>query len=125
MLKQAPACADPSSGASPSGLQGYDVIPGLAELWHETQGDHRVCVAVLDGPVDVRHVSFHHVSLTALETVVSSAADEGNASRHGTHIASVIFGQHDGPVQGLAPHCRGLLVPIFESGGSGTLRPCS
>ncbi len=127
MVKQAPACAVPSSGAPRSGALAYDLgaLPGLAALWQETQGDQRVCVAVLDGPVDVRHLSFRHLDLPFLETLVSPIADDGIAARHGTHIASVIFGQHDGPVRGLAPHCLGLLVPIFESGSRETLRPCS
>src|SRR5712691_10919468 len=61
-LAQAPACANRSSAASYSGASGCDVgvIPGLAELWQETQGDQRICIAVLDGPVDVRHISFRH-----------------------------------------------------------------
>ncbi len=37
-------------------------------------------------------------------------------SRHGTHVASVIFRRHDGPVPGLASGCRGLIVPIFSDG---------
>ena len=34
-------------------------------------------------------------------------------SRHGTHLASVLFGRPDGPVPGLAPGRRGLIVPSF------------
>ncbi len=33
-------------------------IDGLRELWGETLGDPRVCVAVLDGAVDLAHPSF-------------------------------------------------------------------
>ena len=37
------------------------------------------------------------------------------ATRHGTAVASLIFGRHapDSPVAGMAPGCRGLVVPIF------------
>jgi cyanobactin maturation PatA/PatG family protease len=35
-------------------------------------------------------------------------------SAHGTHIASVIFGQPDGPVIGIAPYCQGLILPVFR-----------
>lgn len=56
---------------------------------------------------------------------MSGIADRGPASQHGTHIASVIFGQHDGPIKGIAPRCRGLIVPVFKEGGSGSLAPCS
>jgi hypothetical protein len=34
-------------------------------------------------------------------------------SSHGTHVASVIFGQPGSPVTGVAPECRGLIVPVF------------
>lgn len=100
-------------------------IPGLEELWAETLGDSRICVAVLDGPVDQSHPSLAAATLTRLETLVPGVADEGPASRHGTHVASVIFGQHDGPVKGIAPQCRSLIIPIFRDGAEGTLAPCS
>jgi cyanobactin maturation PatA/PatG family protease len=33
---------------------------------------------------------------------------------HGTHITSIIFGQPDSDVEGLAPHCSGLVIPVFS-----------
>jgi hypothetical protein len=36
-------------------------------------------------------------------------------------VASVIFGRPGGPVEGVAPRCRGLIVPIFRSAGAGSL----
>ena len=88
-------------------------IPGIAELMRQTRVDPRVCVAVLDGPVDLDHPCFAGADLTPLATLASGRATGGGMSRHGTHVASVIFGRHDGPVPGLAPGCRGLIVPIF------------
>lgn len=122
MVVQKSSCMSRTSDES-----GHEIraIPGLTKLWQQTQGDNRICVAVLDGPVDLRHSSFRHLSATTVETVVPSVVDDGIASRHGTYIASLIFGGEDGPVRGLAPHCRGLFVPIFESRGSDALRPCS
>ncbi|AFZ01069.1 PatA/PatG family cyanobactin maturation protease [Calothrix sp. PCC 6303] len=87
-------------------------------------GDSKICVAVLDGPVDQSHPCFDGANLTQLPTLVSSVADRGSASQHGTHVASVIFGQHDSPVRGIAPNCRGLIVPVFSDGRDG-LAPCS
>jgi subtilisin family serine protease len=85
-------------------------IPGIADLRRHTGGgDPRVCVAVLDGPVDLDHSCFAGADLTPLATLASGRG----MSRRGTHVASVIFGRHDGPVPGLAPGCRGLIVPIF------------
>jgi cyanobactin maturation PatA/PatG family protease len=44
----------------------------------------------------------------------------GRAARHGTHVASVIFGQHDGPVPGVSPGCSGLSLPVFSDEGRRT-----
>lgn len=122
MIVHKSSCMSRSSGAS-----GHEIsaIPGLAKLWQQTQGDDRIRVAVLDGPVDLRHSSLRHLRATTVETVVPSVVEDGIASRHGTYIASVIFGGEGGPVRGLAPHCRGLFVPIFASRGGDALRPCS
>ena len=89
-------------------------IPGIADLRRHARGDPCVCVAVLDGPVDRDHPCFAGANLTPLATLASGRATGGGMSRHGTHVASVIFGRHDGPVPGLAPGCRGLIVPIFS-----------
>jgi cyanobactin maturation PatA/PatG family protease len=87
-------------------------------------GDPNICIAVLDGPVDQSHPCFEGANLTRLPTLVSSVAGRGFASQHGTHVASVIFGQHDSPVRGIAPNCRGLIIPVFSDGREG-LAPCS
>jgi len=70
-------------------------IAGLKELWNETLGDPNVCVAVLDGPVELSHPSLVGVNLTQIETLASSGVDSGSALRHGTQITSIIFGQHN------------------------------
>ena len=89
-------------------------IPGLKKLWSETRGDPKICVAVLDGIVDQNHPCFIGADLTRLPSLVSGEANaNGSMSTHGTHVASIIFGQHDSPVTGIAPQCRGLIVPVF------------
>lgn len=89
-------------------------IPGLKKLWSETRGDPKICVAVLDGIVDQNHPCFIGADLTRLPSLVSGEANaNGSMSAHGTHVASVIFGQHDSPVTGIAPQCRGLIIPVF------------
>lgn len=100
-------------------------IPGIKEIWQETLGDPSVCIAVLDGPVELSHPSLATANLTQLETLVSISATRGPALAHGTHIASVIFGQHDGLIKGIAPDCRGVVVPIFKDGAEGSIAPCS
>ena len=89
-------------------------IPGLKKLWTETRGDPKICVAVLDGIVDQNHPCFIGADLTRLPSLVSGEANaNGSMSTHGTHVASIIFGQHDSPVTGIAPQCRGLIIPVF------------
>lgn len=100
-------------------------ISGLKELWEETLGDPQITIAVLDGPVDLSHPIFATANLTKIETLTSGVADQGPASNHGTHITSVIFGQHDGPIRGIAPKCRGLIIPVFTDGANGSIIPCS
>jgi cyanobactin maturation PatA/PatG family protease len=50
--------------------------------------------------------------------VVPLDSPGGHALAHGTHVASVIFGQPGSSVEGIAPSCRGLIVPIFADGAS-------
>ena len=99
--------------------------PTLDALWRETQGDPRVCIAVLDGPVDLSHPCFAGADITVLETLASGPAHDGFAARHGTHVASVLFGQPGTSVRGIAPRCRGLIVPVFEGTAEGGVRACS
>ncbi len=100
-------------------------LPQLNPLWHESLGDPGICVAILDGPVDQSHPSFNGANLTRLPTLASGITDRASISQHGTHIASVIFGQHGSPVQGIVPRCRGLIIPVFADGDAGGLTPCS
>lgn len=91
-----------------------DHVNGLQDLWSRSTGDRRICIAVLDGPVDRRHPCLAGAELTEVTTVAAGPAGDDPASRHGTHVASVIFGRHGSAVPGLAPGCRGLIVPIYS-----------
>jgi len=67
-------------------------------------GYPQVCVAVLDGLVDLKHPCFQGADLTQLPTLVSGQAKpNGEMSLHGTHVTSVIFGQPGSPVMGISP----------------------
>ncbi len=97
-----------------NGLNDIAAMPGLQSLWAETLDAPRICVAVLDGPVDQSHSCFDGANLTRLPTLVSDAAGSGMMSGHASHITSVILGQHGSPVHGIAPGCRGLIVAVFS-----------
>ena len=104
-------------------VKGTDVtkINGLRELWNETLGDPRVCIAILDGPVDLSQSAFAE---SKLQTTGGRPAVD-SATMHGTHIASIIFGSHQSSVKGIAPQCSGIVVPIYRSRDDGTVEPCS
>ncbi|MFC4083493.1 PatA/PatG family cyanobactin maturation protease [Amycolatopsis samaneae] len=89
-------------------------IPGLAGLWRRTLGEEGVCVAVVDGQADLDHPAFDGAAVSHLGGVWPDDGPAGDTAAHGTHVASVIFGQHGGPVLGIAPRCRGLVVPAFS-----------
>ena len=96
---------------------GPSVLPsGAADLGVRSPllGHPDICIAVLDGPVDRSHPCFDGANLTVLPTLVADGARaDGAMSSHGTHVASIIFGQPGSPVTGVAPQCRGLIVPVF------------
>ncbi|NEO84004.1 MAG: PatA/PatG family cyanobactin maturation protease [Spirulina sp. SIO3F2] len=89
-------------------------LPGLDALWQTTQGTPDICIAVLDGPVDLEHPCFQGANLKRLPTLVTDTAGDGMMSGHGTHTTSIIFGQSGSPLHGIAPQCRGLIVPVFS-----------
>jgi subtilisin family serine protease len=89
-------------------------IEGLRSLRAETLGDPEICIAILDGPVDDSHACFEGAKLSRADSLVPDAAGGGAMSAHGTHVTSVIFGQPGGPVHGVAPACRGLIIPVFQ-----------
>jgi cyanobactin maturation PatA/PatG family protease len=91
-------------------------LAGLRQLPDAPLGAREVCVAVLDGPVDLSHPCFEGADLERIDTLVNDPAGSGRMSAHGTHVTSVIFGQPGTPVVGVAPGCRGLIAPVFRDG---------
>jgi cyanobactin maturation PatA/PatG family protease len=91
-------------------------IPGLAALWRRTTGDERITVAVIDGLVDEAHPALSGVKLTQLRDVWPGGDEAGRKAAHGTAVAGVLFGRHDGPLPGVAPGCRAVSVPVFAEG---------
>jgi cyanobactin maturation PatA/PatG family protease len=101
-------------------IREIDRYPGLRGLWAETLGDPTITIALLDGPVAFDHPCFTGALLESMPTLVSGVAGNGRLSAHATHIASMIFGQHGGPVLGIAPLCRGLILPIYSDDDQGS-----
>lgn len=84
------------------------MVPGLPELWSETTGDPRVVASVLDGPVGRGHRSLSGARLNMIEAAASVAPDPNvPATRHGTVVASLIFGRHEPDGPGTSPPTSG------------------
>src|SRR5262249_9022763 len=101
------------------------MVPGLEELWAETRGDPAITIAVLDGPVDLAHPCFQGANLRQIESLAPLLAASDAATEHGTHIASVLFGQPGSALDGIAPFCRGISIPIFSAGADRPFNGCS
>jgi cyanobactin maturation PatA/PatG family protease len=98
----------------------------LDAVWRETVGDPRIAIAVLDGPIDTSHPCFWGADLELIDAGIAPEACEGPAAQHGTHVVSVIFAQHGaGPLRGIAPGCRGVVIPVFADGPNGMIRSAS
>jgi hypothetical protein len=123
-LGAGPLCPIPPPGVV-SGPTDLAAVPGMAQLWARTCGDAEICIALLDGPIDLTHPSLRGANLTQIATLARPAMDRGIARRHGTHVASILFGQEGSAVRGIAPNCRGVSIPIFGTHADGGLRPCS
>lgn len=91
-------------------------LTGLSELMRRTNyGNQDICIAVLDGPVDLNHKCFEGANIERLTSLVKEeASSDGSMSVHGTHVSSIIFGQPSSEVIGIAPRCKGITVPIFS-----------
>lgn len=92
----------------------------LPEIHRVTKGDLAVTIAVLDGKPDLRHPCLE--PHPQLELFPSPSV---NPSGHGTHVTGVIFGQSHCGVEGIAPACRGVLIPIFHENEKGYLKASS
>ena len=99
-----------------------DKINGLKELQDFGLGDPDIKIAVLDGPVDLKHSCFntHNGQLVPiLDSQVNPSSKGRLAINHGTAVTSLIFGKHDSDVDGVAPGCSSILIPIYQDLANG------
>lgn len=111
-----PECAEkgPKAAAveSPRVARTKTLIAGLDGL----TGHPDIKVAVLDGPVDATHACFQGARLDSLPGLCSSEEAPDSLVAHGTHVASLLFGQPGTAIEGLCPQCSGVLIPVFCDG---------
>ena len=99
-------------------------LKGLSDLWGLTLGSPEITIAILDGPCDTTHHSLTQANITKIDLIDSGTIDSP-AGEHGTHTASIILGQHNNQVKGIAPNSHGLIIPIFSSTPQGGILACS
>ncbi|MBX8691992.1 PatA/PatG family cyanobactin maturation protease [Mycobacterium sp. 20091114027_K0903767] len=90
------------------------ILGELTALRDNVIPDPEVCVAILDGPVDLTHPCFADARITRADSLVLDEAGTGAMSGHGTHVTSIVFGKPGTGTLGLAAGCRGVVVPIFQ-----------
>lgn len=92
-------------------------IPGLQALRSLTLGDPGVRIVFLDGRVDVEHDCFAGASFEAIsadwETADGVAVDW--AAKHATMVASMVVGQPDSSVEGIAPRIHAIFVEAIRN----------
>src|SRR6266536_6075437 len=89
-------------------------IPGIRSLWQKTLGDPRFCIAILDGPADLMHPCFAGADLRRANSHWTDGKHViPETVEHATHITSLMLGQHGSSIEGIAPRCRGINVPVI------------
>src|SRR5262245_15545197 len=81
-------------------------LPEIEVLWGDSLGDPSICIAFLDGRVDREHSCFNGAEVVEVAPVWIEHSLNMRGSAHGTHVASIVLGQHGSLVEGIAPRCR-------------------
>lgn len=105
-----------------------DINSGIPQLHLTTYGDPLITIAVLDGPVDMKHACFNTSknNLTPWgNNNIQPSAVKNLALNHGTAVASLIFGKLNSIVSGVAPGCTGLIIPIYSEDSNGNFSSAS
>jgi subtilisin family serine protease len=98
----------------------YDLVK-LRPLMDRSEGNENISICMIDGPVQ-----FQHPSLSELKVLENNQPDlqkcrnsNSNACKHGTFIASILFGRRDSKAVSIAPKCTLALYPIFDENSVG------
>lgn len=104
-----------------------NIVSGLQELQRLVFGHSDIKIAVLDGSVDLEHSCFNTTGgkLAPWHPQVQASSSPGLALKHGTAVCSLIFGQPGSAVEGVAPGCSGLIIPIYSEDDSGKFSSAS
>ncbi len=101
----------------PPALSNLDRVAGLRALRDAVGGGcPDISIAVIDGPVDVGHPALAGASIRAVPGDSGVNARPGNRlAEHGTHVASILFGQPGSAVEGICPNVRGIAISAYDT----------
>ncbi len=101
-------------------------IKGLKELREFGYGNPSVKIAVLDGFLDLNHRCFNRVDGKLMPfSLAVQPSSSGLALKHGTAVCSLIFGKPGSEVEGVAPGCSGIIIPIYSEDNMGNFSSAS
>ncbi len=103
--------------------------PGLRPLLACTWGHPLIRIALLASTVDLHHPSLLHAHLDELVPLGLTFPKLAPPTRRphvdaGSHLARILFGRTEPGVRGLAPVCRGLILPVYAAASNGGLTAC-
>jgi cyanobactin maturation PatA/PatG family protease len=90
-----------------------------------SRGNRDVKIAILDGPADFNHPAIKDASIKLLDPFSYFDSVGGRATQHGTQVVSIIFGQPGTCLEGLAPNCEGISIPIYKDAEGGNVEGAS
>lgn len=96
-------------------MTGYLNIKGMQELRHQVKGSPTIKVAIIDMAIDMTHSCFKGAKLTNPKSYwipqqELSPKEDKKSKLHGTFVTSMVVGQEDSEVVGIAPGCTGEFI---------------
>lgn len=96
---------------------------GAKRLWNETKGEGTV-IAVIDSGIDRNHFDLQENIIGGYNFTTDYNGDTTNYQDnhyHGTHVAGIIAGSHDGQgIIGVAPKAKILALKVLRGDGKGS-----
>jgi subtilisin family serine protease len=88
---------------------------GLRTAMTLTSGSPEVVVALIDGPVHLKHPALDGANIRLLSSPAGAACRAGGlACAHGTFVAGILSAARGAPAPAICPGCTLLVRPIFQ-----------
>jgi hypothetical protein len=86
---------------------------GLSELMQESSGSSSVCIAVIDGPVDLQHPAFVNIDVHRSSSAHTCGRPQSKGCQHGTAVLGVLAAARGSGAPALCPGCSFMIQPVF------------